>query len=82
VDFEPFGWIAGLGLLWLLAIAVAFVVWIWAIVHAIRNPALDDTMRIVWILVIVFTQFIGAIVYFIVAPKGHSTTGTMYRHGP
>jgi hypothetical protein len=46
----------------ILAIA-AFGVWIWALIDAIQNPALDGTMRLVWILVIVFTHFIGAIVY-------------------
>jgi hypothetical protein len=44
----------------------AFAVWIWALVDAITNPALDSTMRIVWILVIVFTQIIGAIIYLAV----------------
>jgi hypothetical protein len=56
----------GFGLLWLLMFILALValgVWIWALVDAIRNPALDSTMRIVWVLVIVFTQIIGAILY-------------------
>jgi type VI protein secretion system component VasK len=44
----------------------SLVVWIWALVDAIQVP--DDSMyrsgtKIVWVLVIVFLQLIGAIVY-------------------
>ncbi|MCA9116905.1 MAG: PLDc_N domain-containing protein [Planctomycetaceae bacterium] len=49
----------------LLALA-AVVIWVWALVDAIRNPALDDTMRIVWVLVIVFTQIVGALIYLVI----------------
>ncbi len=34
-----------------------------AVEDAIQNPAVNSTMRIVWVLVIVFTQIIGAIIY-------------------
>ena len=63
------GLLAGFGILWILMFIVglaALAVWIWALVDAIQNPALDSTMRIVWILVIVFTQIIGAIIYLAV----------------
>ena len=63
------GLLAGFGVLWILMFIVglaALAVWIWALVDAIQNPALDSTMRVVWILVIVFTQIIGAIIYLAV----------------
>jgi Phospholipase_D-nuclease N-terminal len=45
----------------------SFVVWIWALVDAIQVP--DDSMyrsgtKLVWVLVIVLTQVVGAIIYF------------------
>jgi phosphotransferase system glucose/maltose/N-acetylglucosamine-specific IIC component len=43
---------------------LVFIFWVWMLIDAIRNPELDSTMRIVWILVIVFTGIIGAIIYF------------------
>src|SRR5258705_11751 len=53
----------GAMLIWLL-VAVAWIgVWIWALVDAIRNPALDSTTRLIWVLVILFAQVIGAVVY-------------------
>lgn len=52
----------------------ALAVWIWALIDAIRNPGLDDTMRIVWVLVIVFTGILGAIIYLIL---GRSTQAGM-----
>ncbi len=47
----------------------ALAVWIYALVDAIRVP--DDSMyragnKLVWVLVIVFAQFIGAIIYLTV----------------
>jgi hypothetical protein len=47
----------------------AFVVWIWALVDAIQVP--DDSMyrsgtKLLWVLVIVITGIIGAIIYFVV----------------
>ncbi len=47
----------------------AFVVWIWALVDAIQVP--DDSMyrsgtKLLWVLVIVLTGIIGAIIYFVV----------------
>ena len=54
---------------------IAVVVWIWALIDAIRNPGLEDTMRIVWVLVIVFTGILGAIIYLIV---GRSTQAGMH----
>jgi hypothetical protein len=72
------GFFVGFGILWvfmfLLGIA-ALVVWVWALVDAIQNPALDSTMRIVWILVIVFTQIIGAIIYLIVGRSSRTPSG-------
>lgn len=48
----------------------AFVFWIWMLVHAITNKGLTDAMKIVWVIVIVFTHFIGALIYFFVGrPK-------------
>jgi len=49
----------------------ALALWIWALIDAIRNPALDPTMRIVWILVIVLTSWIGALMYLAI---GRSAT--------
>lgn len=55
------GFFVGFGIFWILMFILgiaALGVWIWALVDAIQNPALDSTMRIVWVLVIVFTQII------------------------
>lgn len=57
---------------------------IWALVDAIKVP--DDSMyqagsKLVWVLVILFAGFIGAIIYFVVGrparggPSGTSPTG-------
>jgi hypothetical protein len=74
---EAGGFFVGFGILWMLMVILgiaALGVWIWALIDAIQNPALDGTMRIVWILVIVFTHFIGAIVYLAIGRSGRTPT--------
>ena len=40
--------------------------WIWMLVDAAQNRGLDQNERIVWILVVALTHFIGAAIYFFV----------------
>jgi uncharacterized membrane protein len=57
------------GLLLMLVFAAigigALVLWIYALINAIKNPKLDSNMRLVWVLVIVLVGPIGAIIYLI-----------------
>ncbi len=49
---------------------LAFVFWIWMLVHAITNNGLTDIEKLIWVIVILFTHFIGAVIYFFVGrPK-------------
>jgi len=49
---------------------LAFVFWIGMLVHAIQNPGLSDMEKLIWVLVILFTHFLGALIYFFVGrPK-------------
>ena len=73
----------GNGLLVLIFLAIgiaAFAFWIWAIVDVVKVP--DDLMfkagnRLIWVLVIVLTGLIGAIIYLVVGrpePGGPART--------
>ena len=49
---------------------LAFAFWIWMLVHAITNSGLTDIEKLIWVIVILFTHFIGAAIYFFVGrPK-------------
>lgn len=65
--------VAGLGLIGILAILVtvisAFIFWIAMLVHAIVKPV---KLKIIWIIVIIFFQFIGALVYYIAVKRPFS----------
>jgi hypothetical protein len=52
-----------------LFVLAATAFWIWALIDAIQNPRLDSNERLIWILVIILTQFIGALIYVIVGRK-------------
>jgi hypothetical protein len=45
---------------------IAFVFWVIQLVDAIRRRFVDPNMKIVWILVIVLLNWIGALIYYFV----------------
>jgi hypothetical protein len=63
-------------LCWLAFGAVGLVVWLWALIDAIRNPALDNTMRLIWVLVIVLLSLLGAILYLLIGRNSAPTRPT------
>jgi len=60
----------GLGILFLLFFLalglLLFAFWIWMLIDAISNNGLSGTEKIVWVLVIIFLHFLGALIYFFV----------------
>ncbi len=53
-----------------------FAFWLWMLIHAIQNRGLNDSERIVWVIVIVFVNLIGALIYFFVGrPRAQAAAG-------
>jgi len=57
----------GLGMVALILVIVASIFWIWMLIDALTNPALDSTSKLIWALVIFFLHLLGALIYFFVA---------------
>lgn len=61
-------WAAGLIIFLMLllfaAIIFSFIFWIWMIVDCAKRKGLSDSERIAWIIVLVFLQVIGAVIYY------------------
>lgn len=53
-------------LLAILVSVLAFALWIWAIVDCAMNEPSEGNTKVVWILIIVFTHWVGALLYLIV----------------
>jgi hypothetical protein len=51
----------------LLLLIFATIFWIKMLIDCIKNPALRDTQKIVWVLIILFLHLIGALLYYILA---------------
>lgn len=49
---------------------VMIALWIYALVDVIRSDFKDANMKLIWILILVFTQVLGAIVYLIIGKNG------------
>jgi len=48
--------------------AVAYIVfWIYTLVDVVRNRFKDPNMKIIWVLIILFAQVLGPILYWVLA---------------
>jgi hypothetical protein len=43
---------------------LTFIFWIWMLIDAIKNPRLDGTQRVIWVLVIFFIPCLGSLIYY------------------
>ena len=58
--------ISGIAALFFLAIVIlVFVFWIMMLIDAIKNPGLSSNERIIWVIVIVFLNWLGALIYLL-----------------
>lgn len=59
-----------LAVLFAFGVGLAFLaLWVYALISAITNERLDSSMRLVWVIVIVFVTGLGAMLYLIIAPN-------------
>lgn len=65
----------GGGSIFLLFLLIYSILWIYCLVDIIRSEFKDPNMKIIWIVIILFAQVIGAIVYL---AMGKSTKITTY----
>ena len=52
----------GFGVMILFGIII-FLIWIWSLIHCIKNPYLSDNNRIIGVVLIVILGIIGSLVY-------------------
>jgi len=55
---------------WFAIALFAFVFWVWMIIDCAKRDFKKDVEKIVWILVLIFTGIIGAIIYYFVVKNG------------
>jgi len=60
----------GIFLVWLVVGLLLLMLWLWALLDAIQNPRLNPNERVLWLLVIILTSWIGAVIYRVVARRG------------
>ncbi len=46
------------------AIIFTFIFWIWMIIDCAKRKGFSDSERIAWIIVLVFLQVLGAVIYY------------------
>ena len=48
------------------AFMAAVFFWIWMLIDCVKNEPSEGNEKIIWILIIIFTHFIGALIYYFV----------------
>jgi hypothetical protein len=59
----------GCGLIGFLFLLLTTVFWVWMLVDCATNNSLTGADKFVWLLVIVFLHFLGALIYYLVGRK-------------
>ncbi|NPE29409.1 PLDc_N domain-containing protein [Methanococcoides sp. SA1] len=55
-------------LLFLLFVGIAIgstIFWVWMLIDCVMNEPSQGNDKLIWVIIIVFTQLIGALIYFI-----------------
>ncbi len=52
--------------IWLSIVISLTVLWIWTLIDCIKNEPTEGNERIVWVVVIAVTHWVGALIYLIV----------------
>jgi uncharacterized membrane protein YhaH (DUF805 family) len=56
-------------LILLFVLVIVFTLPVIAIIKVLRNKGLSNTTKIMWILLIIFVPYLGAILYFLIGNK-------------
>ncbi|VVB94678.1 Uncharacterised protein [uncultured archaeon] len=64
----------GIGVILIIAAALLFVFWLWMLIDCLKRPddkfaAVGNNAKLIWVLVIIFTGFIGALIYYFLIKK-------------
>jgi len=62
-------WPGGAELIILMVILAMVIFWIRAIIDIAKSRFKDDTTKIVWLLIVIFTGFLGALIYIFVGKQ-------------
>ena len=60
----------GLGILGGVLGLIATIFWLWMLIDAILNPRVRGVEKLVWVLVVLFLHFLGALIYYFVGRGG------------
>jgi hypothetical protein len=69
-----FSWAAGMFGIFLLVLGLlGLLFWIWMLIDCALNETTENQQKLIWILVIIFVNLLGAIIYFFVRklPRRH-----------
>ena len=53
----------------LLFAVVPFALWLWAIIDLLRGNFTNNTTKLIWLVVVAFIPFLGAILYLLIGKR-------------
>jgi Phospholipase_D-nuclease N-terminal len=64
--FGPLEIFGGFAAVVFLFVILTSIFWIWMLIDCLTNPRLPSTEKLIWVLVIFFLHFVGALIYLFV----------------
>lgn len=53
-------------LLFMVAMLAGLVFWIWMLIDCIQNEPSEGNDKLIWMLVVIFTSWLGALIYYFI----------------
>ncbi len=69
---DPFLIFGSFGLIGGLIAVLTSIFWLWMLIDALMNSRLNGTEKLIWVLVVLFLHFLGALLYFFLARGGRA----------
>ncbi|WP_235272774.1 PLD nuclease N-terminal domain-containing protein [Methanosarcina mazei] len=50
----------------------SFIFWVWTLADCLRKETDEGNTRLIWVIVIVFTYIVGALLYYLIRRRDYS----------
>ena len=70
VDMPGFGMFVSFGIIAILIGVFLFLFWLWMMSDCLKRDFKKDYEKVVWVLVMIFLHFLGAVIYYFVVKGG------------
>ena len=59
-------YLGGIGISDILLILIPLILWIWALINVIKSDFKNESLKIIWVIVIILLPIVGSLLYYFI----------------